>query len=462
MLSRRQIMMNGAASLAGAALLDRIAQAQQTQPAAAAAVPAAGARAPARGYLPVVTPDGSTAPFKLVDGVKVFHLVAGPCKREFAPGLVVDCWGYNGQTPGPTIELVEGDRVRIYVTNNLPEATTVHWHGMLLPCGMDGVAGLTQKPIPPGQTWKYEFDVRGQTGTLMYHPHFDEMTQLAMGMMGLIVIHPKEPTGEPVDRDYALMLGEWHIPAGATKPNTLTMNEFNVLTINSKSFPGTSPLVARRGERVRIRIGNLGPMDHHPIHLHGYQFEVTGTEAGPIPPAARHKVTTVLVPVGTTRDIEFVADAAGDWAMHCHMTHHMMNQMGHDFPNMLGAKTDGLDERVQKLLPEYMTMGTQGMGDMHQMRQPKNTIAMVGGRGPFSNIDMGGMFTILKVRDEVDAGTAAGWFQHPPGTVVGPASADDLAALRALGLRTQQPVPTGAPGGQPTSPAEHPQSGHKH
>ncbi len=147
MLSRRRMIASGAATLAGAALSKQLAVAQNAPPPASG--PAVG------GFTPVVTPDGSTAPFKLVDGVKVFHLVAGPCKREFAPGLVVDCWGWNGRTPGPTIEVVEGDRVRIYVTNNLPEGTTIHWHGVLLPCGMDGVAGLTQKPIPPGETWKY-------------------------------------------------------------------------------------------------------------------------------------------------------------------------------------------------------------------------------------------------------------------------------------------------------------------
>jgi FtsP/CotA-like multicopper oxidase with cupredoxin domain len=423
MLTRRE-MIGSAASIAGAAFLD---------PALAAAAPLTQPAATAGPFQPVVTPDGSAAPFKLIDGVKVFHLVAGACQREFAPGLVVDCWGYNGQTPGPTIEAVEGDRVRIFVTNHLPEPTTIHWHGMLLPNGMDGVAGLTQKPIPPGETWKYEFELR-QHGTLMYHPHFDEMTQIAMGMMGFFIIHPKNASAPRLDRDYALFLSEWHIPAGTRKPNTLTMNDFNMLTMNSKAFPGTTPIVAKVGERVRIRLGNLGPMDHHPIHLHGYQFVVTGTEAGPIPESARHPVTTVLVPVGTTRDIEFVADNPGDWALHCHMTHHMMNQMGHDFPNLVGVNADGLDEKVTPLLPEYMTMGTKGMGLMHQMEQPKNTIAMKGGEGPFSPIDMGGMFTILKVHPEVRDDEAKRWYEHPAGTMVGPASEKEVVGLKELGL----------------------------
>jgi len=460
MISRRKMLSTGAATMAAGALLNRFAHAQNP-PGDTAAPPDNRHAGGAAGFTPVVTPDGSTAPYKLVDGVKVFHLVAEPCKREFAPGLVVDCWGYNGQTPGPTIEAVEGDRVRIYVTNKLPEPTTIHWHGVLLPAGMDGVTGLTQKPIPPGETWKYEFDLR-QHGTLMYHSHFDEMTQIAMGMMGFFIIHPKQPTGPKVDRDYALFLSEWDIPAGTSKPNTLTMNEFNVLTMNSKAFPGTTPIVAKLGERVRIRLANLGPMDHHPIHLHGYRFWITGTEAGPIPESARYLTTTVLVAVGQTRDIEFIADAPGDWAMHCHMTHHMMNQMGHDFPNMVGADTRGLDERVQSLLPEYMTMGTTGMGSMHAMAQPKNTIAMVGGKGPFSTIDMGGMFTILKVREQLTADVATSWYPHPEGTVSSPASPDELQALQALGLPTRQPVPTGAPGGQPAPSPEGPHNTHKH
>src|SRR5687768_17549581 len=211
MLSRRNIIISGAA-LAGGAVLnpktqlslaapndDAIEQAQSDHPGSATIDPDAAPLPPGepgRDYTPVVTPDASTLPFRVVDGVKVFHLVAEPCKREFAPGLVVDCWGYNGQTPGPTIEAVEGDRVRILVTNKLPEVTSIHWHGLLLPNGMDGVAGLNQPHIPPGETWAYEFTLR-QHGTQMYHPHSDEMLQMAMGMMGFFVIHPRDPAARP-------------------------------------------------------------------------------------------------------------------------------------------------------------------------------------------------------------------------------------------------------------------------
>jgi FtsP/CotA-like multicopper oxidase with cupredoxin domain len=380
------------------------------------------------GQLSVITPNGSTLPLRQVGNVKVGHLIAHEIEHEFAPGLRADCWGYNGQTPGPTIEAVEGDRVRIYVTNRLPEPTTLHWHGILLPNGMDGVSGLNQRPIQPGETFKYEFTFT-RAGTYMYHPHYDEMTQMALGMVGMIVVHPRVARGPHVDRDFVLMSHEWKIRAGTRRPDPNAMSDFNVLTFNGKAFPGTAPLVVGRNERVRIRFGNLGPMDHHPIHLHGYYFKVTATDGGMIPESAQWPETTVLVAVGTTRTIEFVADAPGDWAMHCHMTHHVMNQMGHEFPVMVGANRQRIDRRVQPMVPAYMTMGHDGMGAMAEMGMPSpaNSIPMRGGVGPFSSIDMGGMFTVLKVRDNPDAEDGSGWYQHPAGTVATLASSTDLA-----------------------------------
>ena len=232
----------------------------------------------------VTVPNGRTASWRLVDGTKVFHLVAEPVKHEFAPGLAIEAWGYNGGTPGPLIEATEGDRVRIYVTNKLPEPTTVHWHGMILPNGMDGVAGLTQPAIAPGQTFKYEFALK-RAGTFLYHPHADEMTQIALGMVGMVVVHPRDEA-RPA-RDYALIAHEWKVPIGAARPDPLAMTDFNVLTFNSKCFPATEPLAVQTGDRVRIRLGNIGPMDHHPIHLHGHAFEVVETDGGPVPPSAR-------------------------------------------------------------------------------------------------------------------------------------------------------------------------------
>jgi FtsP/CotA-like multicopper oxidase with cupredoxin domain len=386
---------------------------------------------PGRDYRPVITPNGVAAPFKIVKGVKVFHLVAEEVDHEFAPGLKAKCWGYNGRVHGPTIEAVEGDRVRIYVTNRLPAPTTIHWHGIFLPSGMDGVGGLSQRVIPVGDTFKYEFTFR-QSGTFMYHSHHDEMTQMAMGLMGLIILHPRRPTAEyRVDRDFAMLLSEWRVEPGAARPDPNEMTDFNVLTINAKAFPGTAPLVAKLGDRVRLRLGNLSAMDHHPIHLHGHFFKCTATDGGQIPAAGQWPETTVLVPVGSTRDVEFIADAPGDWALHCHMTHHVMNQMGHGIPNMNGVKPGKLDQSVQRLLPSYMTMGHDGMGEMADMKMPvpDNSIPMMGGAGPFGTITMGGMFTNLKVREKLDTyDKDPGWYKNPPGTVADKASAADLAA----------------------------------
>jgi len=379
-------------------------------------------------YTPVIVPNGASLPWKVVDGVKVFHLIAEPVDHEFAPGLKGKGWGYNGMIHGPTIEAVEGDRVRIYLTNLLPEPTTGHWHGLILPNGMDGVGGLTQHIIQPGETFKYEFVLR-QHGTFMYHPHHDEMTQMALGMMGMFIIHPRTRPANPPDRDFAIMLSEWKILPGASRPDPNEMLEFNVLTMNAKAYPGTDALVAKTGDRVRIRFGNLGAMDHHPIHLHGYQFHIVENDTGPVAESAQQKDVTVLVPVGSTRTIEFVADNPGDWAFHCHMTHHVMNQMGHNTLNLIGVDTDKIDKTIRKtFLPGYMSMGQDGMGDMGEMGMPvpPNSIPMIGGKGQYDPITMGGMFSILKVRDNLQSYDDPGWYQHPPGTLASLATSSDL------------------------------------
>ncbi|MDH3298614.1 MAG: copper oxidase [Gemmatimonadota bacterium] len=373
-------------------------------------------------YTPVVTPNGSTLPWRMVDGVKEFHLVAEEIDWEFAPGMVVKCWGYNGQTPGPTIETVEGDQVRIYVTNRLPEPTAVHWHGILLPSGMDGVQGLSQNGIPPGETYVYEFTLR-QHGTQMYHSHGDEMTQIGLGTMGFFIIHPRQPTHR-IDRDFAIFLNEWAISPGTARPNPNVMTNFDIFTFNSRVFPGTELLVARTGDRVRIRIANVA-QESHPIHLHGHNFQVVATDGGDVPIAARWPETTVLVAPGQTRDFEFTANP-GDWAMHCHRRHHPMNAMGHDIPNVIGVQQAQLEEKIRELLPGYMAMGESGMHEhaLHAAHHegPDNTLPMMGGDGPFGTVAMGGMFTVLKVRDRLESyDVDPGWYDNPAGTVAGPA-----------------------------------------
>ena len=438
-ITRRRFLAGAAAAGGGAALLGVRpgAEAARAEPAPASREPDRTEAAdpppgePGRDYVPVVTPNGAALPWKLVDGVKVLHLVAEEVEHEIAPGLRARCWGYNGRVHGPTIEAVEGDRVRIYVTNRLPSGTSVHWHGLLLPNGMDGVGGLTQRIIRPGETFRYEFPLR-QHGTHMYHSHHDEMTQMALGTMGLFVIHPRRPAGPRPDRDYAFLMSEWRIDVGTSRPNPNEMTDFNVFTFNAKAFPATEPMVARLGERVRIRIVNLSAMSHHPIHLHGYRFRVVETDGGPIPESAQQIETSVLTAVGQARAIEFVADAPGDWAMHCHMTHHVMNQMGDRFPNLVGLRTEGLDERLRAVVPGWRAAGHEGTGEhgghaaAGHAHVPANSIPMLGGRGPFDPVAMGGLLTVLKVRERLEGGADPGWYRHPEGTVASRATREEL------------------------------------
>ena len=369
----------------------------------------------------VRTLNGWTLPYRMNGGVKEFHLVAEEFEHEFAPGSKAMCWGYNGSTPGPTIEAVEGDRIRIFVTNRLREATTIHWHGLILPSGMDGVGGLNQPQIKPGETFAYEFTLK-QHGTHMYHPHADEMVQMAMGMMGLLIIHPKGGEAVRIDRDYAFLLHNFALHPGTRRPDPAIMQDFDLWTFNSKVYPAIDPIVARTGERVRIRVGNLS-MWNHPIHLHGVQFEVTGSDGGRWPRGQWRREVTEIVGVGQMRDIEFTA-VPGDWAFHCHMSHHTMGPMGHDVPNTIGVDQRGVEAKIRQMLPGYMAMGKDGMGE-HQdhtdggMAGPPNTLAMMAGKGPFGNIEMGGMFTVVKVRDDLAPGDFSdpGWYRNPTGTV---------------------------------------------
>ena len=373
-----------------------------------------------RPYNPVVTLNGWTLPWRMNQGVKEFHLVAEPVVREMAPGFKANMWGYNGQSPGPTIEVVEGDRVRIFVTNKLPEHTTIHWHGQRLPNGMDGVGGLNQKQIPVGKTFVYEFEAR-RPGTFMYHPHADEMTQMAMGMMGFWVTHPKarHPLIDEVQRDFCFLLQGYDIDPGSKTPKVMTMLDHNLWAWNSRIFPGIDSLNVRHGDKVRIRIGNL-TMTNHPIHLHGHEFTVTGTDGGPTPKTSRWPEVTTDVAVGQMRQVDFLADEEGDWAFHCHKSHHTMNAMGHNIPTMIGVDHKGLLNKLRKVVPEYMVMGERGMADMGEMEMeiPENTLPMMTGTGPYGAVEMGGMFTMLKVRKDQKPGDYKdpGWYKQPPGT----------------------------------------------
>jgi FtsP/CotA-like multicopper oxidase with cupredoxin domain len=420
-MTTRRHFMRASGALLGAAMVSRAAQGSvpeapiqtkpETQP---PLMPATG-----RPYNPVVTLNGWSLPWRMNNGWKEFHLIAEPVRRQLAPGMTAHLWGYNGQSPGPTIEVVEGDKVRIFVTNKLPEHTTIHWHGVILPNGMDGVGGLTQRHIPVGKTYVYEF-VPKRSGTHMYHPHADEMVQMAMGMMGLLIIHPRDANFMRVDRDFAFLMAAYDIEPGSYTPKVATMLDFNLFTWNSRVFPGIDALPVRLGDRVRIRMGNL-TMTNHPIHLHGHDVEVAGTDGGWVPKAARWPETTIDVAIGQMRAMEFLADNPGDWAFHCHKSHHVMNAMGHNVPTMIGVDHRGIAQKIIKLVPDYMVMGERGMADMGEMEMPlpDNTLPMMSGNGPFGPLEMGGMFTVVKIREGLARGDYKdpGWYSHPQGTV---------------------------------------------
>jgi len=294
-----------------------------------------------------------------------------------------------------------------------------------------------------------------KSGTFMYHPHADEMVQMAMGMMGSFVVHPRDPDFMRVDRDFVFILNAYDIDPGSYTPKVMTMLDFNLWTWNSRAFPGIDHLAVRQGDRVRIRIGNL-TMTNHPMHLHGYDFEVTCTDGGWVPKSARWPEVTADVAVGQMRAIEFRADVPGDWAFHCHKSHHTMNAMGHNVPTMIGVDQRAALGRITKLVPDYMVMGERGMADMGAMEMalPDNTLPMMTGQGPMGPLEMGGMFTVVKVRPDLKPGDYRdpGWYKHPKGTVAAewtgaaPAVARADSAARKPGAELKARKPSGHSG----------------
>lgn len=299
-----------------------------------------------RGNGQVLTPHVQGLGFERDGKVKVFHLTAQPVERLIldgppAPGSLWDrwhkakgamhgmdipkkvrVWGFNGSMPGPAIEVLQGDRVRVVVKNELPEPTSIHWHGLTVPNDQDGVGGLTQPPIMPGRTFVYEFET-DQVGTFMYHSSFNEKKQVGMGLGGFFIIHPADGSRR-VDRDFAILLQEWRFLPGNPYVD-VTSTDPNWFTLNGKAAPSTETLTARVGQSVRLRLANLSNLHAHPIHLHGVTWRVTGTEGGPIPASAQWPGNTVNVAPGEIRDVEFVFPHPGYWHMHCHKLHHVVN-----------------------------------------------------------------------------------------------------------------------------------------
>jgi FtsP/CotA-like multicopper oxidase with cupredoxin domain len=312
----------------------------------------AGLRKPGLPPVPVHTPDLTKLPWTFRDGAKEFQLIAMPVKRELLPHLEVDVWGFNGTMPGPMIEVNQGDRVRIIVENRLPEPTSIHWHSLEIPVSQDGVPGLVQDFIPPGEAFVYEFSLH-QHGTFFYHAH--AAMQEAMGMVGLFIIHPKEAYEPVCDQDFGLITQEFQILPNTTIPNSQGM-DFNFLTFNGRCAPLTTPLVIKLGHRVRLRLVNFSTADHHPIHLHGHTWWVTGTEGGRIPESGWVPGNNVLIGVAQARDVEFIANNPGDWIMHCHMFHHTMNHMVSMAGPMMRVAPDDPRGRVPGF-PQNMAAG---------------------------------------------------------------------------------------------------------
>ncbi len=309
---------------------------------------------------PTVTTDVGDLPFELDGDTKVFRLTAHVFKRQIAPDKTIDVWGFNGSAPGPTIQVTQGDKIRVIFKNELPEPSSLHWHGFEDRIGNDGMPGISQEPVKPGQSFTYSFTIH-QEGTFFYHSHM-AMQELA-GMLGAVIMHPRVPYRPHCDKDFVVHLQEYAVLPNSTVPNTMMM-EFNWLLLNGKAGPAATPLVVRQGDRVRIRFINLG-MDHHPMHLHGHTFYVTGTEGGRIPETAWWPGNTVLVGVAQARAIEFVADNPGDWMLHCHLPHHMMNQMA----SQVGPMTRQM--RMGPMSPTPAGMGT--MSSMHGMDSGQQT-----------------------------------------------------------------------------------------
>lgn len=306
---------------------------------------------------PVTTPGVGNLPSTMVNGVQTFHLIAEPVTQTLLDNvngktLKVQAWGYNGSTPGPTIVATTGEKVAITVTNHLPEATTVHWHGMTVPNSQDGVPGVGEPTpsIKPGESYTYSFTIVDPAGTHMYHSHTNTTKQDNLGLMGGFVIEPKGCLPQKIDRDYVLSLQSWAIPqkqtmmqagmgeespgkgvaqmnpvdnvTAGTFPENPDSSNFNFATINGRAYPSTSPLPVRQGERIRIRFLNISQFSH-PMHMHGQYFQWVAVDGQDLPQPVTEN--TVLAVSGQTEDIEFVAHNPGIWPLHCHLPHHVTN-----------------------------------------------------------------------------------------------------------------------------------------
>jgi manganese oxidase len=270
------------------------------------------------------TKGGQPLEYRVEGGVKVFELTTKAVRWEILDGVMVTAYTYNGTVPGPMIRVTEGDQVRIVVKNELPHPTTIHWHGIEVPNAMDGVPGVTQDPILPGETFIYEF-IAKPAGTFMYHSHYEGDIQVMAGLYAPFIIDPQGTETNPPDVDVILMISEWLMTGGQTfAAMPMSGMEPNYFTINGKAFPDTETITVKKGERVRLRFIAIGQFIH-PMHLHGVPFKIVETDGHPVPEAAQLTKDTVSVAPGERYDIEFIATETGQWMLHCHILHHTTN-----------------------------------------------------------------------------------------------------------------------------------------
>lgn len=306
-------------------------------------------------------PNHQFAKHEIENGIRRFHLRAEEIQQQLTKDVTIKGYGYNGMTPGPTLVAFEGERVQIVLENRLSEATSVHWHGLIIPDDMDGVPVIGAGPlIKAGETFFYDFTLK-QSGTYMYHTHVNDAKQELLGLAGMFIILPKTPTHH-IDRDYVILLQEWSLNleemsqngnsmamGSASSSNSGSGNSgmsrktytadpesmmFNFFTINGKAYPSTEPLWVKEGERIRLRVGNLS-MDSHPMHLHGHNYRVVATDGQTLPNP--YYKNTINVAPGETYDVEFIANNPGAWAFHCHKPHHTTNGHQTDMGGMFTA-----------------------------------------------------------------------------------------------------------------------------
>jgi len=269
---------------------------------------------------------GRELPPRVENGVKVFELDTSVIRWTILPGVTVDAYAFNGQVPGPAIRFRQGDRVRIDVRNRLPETTTVHWHGLILPNIMDGAAHITQEPIENGGLYRYEFTAV-QYGTYLYHSHDHIDRQQALGLYGAMIIEPAEPDHSlDADHEYTVLLQEWLMREGLTYP-AMPMDgaQPNYFTINGRAYPSTDTIPMKVGETLKVRFIGSNNGFIHPMHIHGGPFQVVALDGQTLQPSARYDADTINVGPGQRYDVIWKARNPGKWLIHCHIGHHTTN-----------------------------------------------------------------------------------------------------------------------------------------